>query len=74
LSKPLNLKTGRPSRYRFGRAARRGTCCREKVARFDLLDEFGDEVLLAGCAPNAASLKKLEQLSKRRTQTGLLIF
>jgi hypothetical protein len=25
-----------------------------------------------GCAPNAASLKKLEQLSKRRTQTALL--
>jgi hypothetical protein len=28
--------------------------------------------LLVGCAPNAASLKKLKQLSKRRTQTALL--
>jgi hypothetical protein len=25
-----------------------------------------------GCTPNAASLKKLEQLSERRTQTALL--
>jgi hypothetical protein len=36
--------------------------------------DFVRGLLLVGRAPNAASLKKLEQLSKRRTQMALLFF
>jgi hypothetical protein len=44
-----------------------------KAVRFQVLDESGGEVLV-GCTLNAASLKNLEQLSKRCTQTALLFF